>query len=90
VLALYVVGHFFLFCNVFRVRRRPELVWAGIFIIVYSTSAVFAPNAWFVPLAIQAALTVAIIANEVRLPCYHGVVADRINPRLHDYLTGNV
>ena len=29
----YVLGHFFLFCNVFRVRRPPELIWAGVFVL---------------------------------------------------------
>jgi hypothetical protein len=28
-----VVGHFFLFCNVFKVPRKLELLWAGIFLI---------------------------------------------------------
>ncbi|CAK0748261.1 hypothetical protein CCP3SC1_1760005 [Gammaproteobacteria bacterium] len=27
-----VLGHFFLFCNVFRVTRQTELIWAGAFI----------------------------------------------------------
>ena len=25
----YVVAHFFLFCNVFRIARRPELIMGG-------------------------------------------------------------
>lgn len=28
-----VVGHFFLFCNVFKVPRRLELAWAGVFVL---------------------------------------------------------
>jgi hypothetical protein len=28
-----VVGHFFLFCNVFKVPRKLELLWAGVFLI---------------------------------------------------------
>ena len=31
---LVVLGHFFLFCNVFRVPRKLELAWGVIFIIV--------------------------------------------------------
>ena len=30
-LVLFVVGHFFLFCNVIRLRRGLELLWAGCF-----------------------------------------------------------
>src|SRR5258706_13436345 len=28
-----VAGHFFLFCSVFRVIRRRELIWAALFIL---------------------------------------------------------
>ena len=28
-----VLGHFFLFCNVFLVPRRLELIWAGFFLV---------------------------------------------------------
>ena len=30
----FVVLHFFLFCNVFRISRPPELVWAAVFIVL--------------------------------------------------------
>jgi hypothetical protein len=33
-LPVMVVGHFFLFCNVFKVPRRLELVWAGVLLVV--------------------------------------------------------
>lgn len=29
-----VVGHFFLFCNVFRIARASELIWAGTFVVL--------------------------------------------------------
>ena len=28
----FVLAHFFLFCNVLRLRRSLELVWAGVFV----------------------------------------------------------
>ena len=30
----FVVAHFFLFCNVFRVARPLELAWSGLFIVL--------------------------------------------------------
>lgn len=30
----FVVAHFFVFCNIFRVARPLELAWSGIFIVL--------------------------------------------------------
>jgi hypothetical protein len=89
-LVLFVVLHFFLFCNVFRIRRTPELVWAAIFI----TNCIFwvlvdRPNAMFIA-ASQLPATLAVICNELLSPYYHGIFARRINPRLDDYLADRV
>lgn len=29
----FVVGHFFVFCNIFRVARPLELAWSGVFVV---------------------------------------------------------
>ena len=34
----FIVLHFFLFCNVFRIRRVPELIWASIFSALGATT----------------------------------------------------
>ena len=39
VLGAVAILHFFLFCNVFRVARRPELVWSAVFLICVSARA---------------------------------------------------
>jgi hypothetical protein len=86
----FVVLHFFLFCNVFRIRRKPELVWGGIFLL-NSAAWIFSGN--FNILAIcgsQLIVTVIVIANELRLPTYHGIFSRQINPRINDYLAGNI
>ena len=82
------VGHFFLFCNVFRVRRSYELAWAAIFIANFAAWTLLAPGfSWPGLLAIQLPVTAIVIALEVRSPRYHGVWADRLNPRLREYLS---
>lgn len=86
----FVVLHFFLFCNVFRVRRKPELVWAGTFLLncaAWSVAGRF-QVAWI--FAIQFLVTIAIILAEIRSPYYHGVFSRRINPQIHDYLDGKI
>ena len=84
----YVVGHFFLFCNVFRVRRKPELVWSGIFLVnCMIWIAVGAVNVYAI-LGIQFLATIAVILNEIRGPHYHGIFARRLNPQIDHYLAG--
>lgn len=77
-----VVGHFFLFCNVFRLPRFLELTWAGVFVLV-CILVLFgdAPN-WPVWLAVICACTVVIVSAAMRMKSYHGVMWHRINPDL--------
>jgi len=84
------VGHFFLFCNVFLVWRRLELLWALVFVLnvaAHFLMEVFDP----VPsLLWQTPVTLLVIACQMRSPWYHGVFARQINPRLADYLNGTL
>jgi hypothetical protein len=80
------LGHFFLFCNVFLVWRRWELLWAAAFIAnVMIHVALGSLPAWSV-LLWQMPMTVLVIILQVRSPWYHGILAQRLNPRLNDYL----
>src|SRR5215831_8577761 len=89
-LVIIVASHFFLFCNVFRLRRSREMIWAGLFVL----NAAF----WLLAghldpvhiLACQVPATLALIAWEIRSARYHGIAADRLNPRLNDYLNGTI
>jgi hypothetical protein len=78
----FVLGQFFLFCNVFRVARKPELIWSALFLAVAAATIVTGVPGW--PLTIAASLlaTLAIVAREMRKPCYHGIGWRRINPGL--------
>ena len=87
-LVAVVAVHFFLFCNVFRVLRRRELIWAAVFLMIVGLSALSGQLSPFVVLACQLPVSVGIIAWEVRAPRYHGVLAEWLNPRLNEYLEG--
>ena len=81
----FVLGQFFLFCNVFRVARKPELIWSALFLAVAAATIVTGVPGW--PLTIAASLlaTLAIVAREMRKPCYHGIGWRRINPGLEEW-----
>lgn len=83
------IGHFFLFCNVFRVRRRYELAWTAVFLVNF-TAWTWTAFSWPGVLAIQLPVTAIVIALEIRSPRYHGVFASRWNPRLPEYLDGRI
>ena len=89
VMILFTVGHFFLFCNVFRVRRKPELIWAVVFVL-NMTLMNFTSETYGMLQAcgVQFILTIAIIIESMRRPDYHGVLSRRINGKITDYLCG--
>lgn len=85
----FVVYHFFLFCNVFRIRRKPELAWAGAFLAHLAAWVVVGGINIPMLFCLQLVVTVVVIAYEIRQPSYHGIFARRFNPRIDDYLSGN-
>jgi hypothetical protein len=74
----FVLLHFFLFCNTFRLGGERDLVWIGTLVV----------NACFwnpltspaVHIMIQLAITAALIAHCVFGRNYHGIACERINP----------
>ena len=68
------LGHFFLFCNVFRIRRKYELIWAVFFLcnVAVWPFAVGDINPWGVLLC-QTPITIGLIAMECFSPRYHGI-----------------
>jgi hypothetical protein len=80
------LGHFFLFCNVFLVWRRLELMWAAAFVLNVAVHLVSGALDWLSPLLFQLPVTVLVIMWQIRSPWYHGVFAERWNHRLKEYL----
>src|SRR5688572_25342071 len=54
-----VVTHFFMFCNVFRIRRSYELIWAAAFVVNISAGVVIGRFSWPVVMLAQLPVTVA-------------------------------
>ena len=41
-----VLAHFFLFCNVFRVSRPLELLWASVFVVLAGATILWGLPSW--------------------------------------------
>lgn len=80
------VGHFFLFCNVFRVRRSYELAWVGVFFCNAAAWVLADRFSWLNLLLIQTPFTLAAFVLEMRSRRYHGILARRLNPHLDEWL----
>lgn len=74
----YLLGHFFLFCNTFRVGGERSLIWIGSFL----TNVYFWPQTQIIELhlAIQALITILLIAQCVLGKNYHGLACTLLNP----------
>ncbi len=77
---LGVLVHFFLFCNVFRVRRSFELIWASSFIVNAGVWQLVGDLSWQGLLGSQLVITVLVIGAELRSSSYHGVGHGWIRP----------
>ena len=78
----YLLGHFFLFCNTFRVGGERSLIWVGTFL----SNVYFWPQTHnlLVHLALQAVITLMLIVQCLLGKNYHGLACAQINPRYRD------
>lgn len=88
-LIAYVVVHFFLFCNVFRIARNYELSWSAVFLALAVASLGYEIVPRSVALGTSLLTTILVIGLEMRKPSYHGVLWQRINPSLKLWCEGN-
>ena len=68
-LPLYVGFSFFLFCNVFRLKTRDEMIWTFLFLTIVSITFEHFPNSWVIytigaSFVIQAVLIVFHVGSE--------------------------
>lgn len=78
----FVVGHFFLFCNVVRMARPLELTWAAVFLALASATLLAEAPGWPATAGASLAATLVVVGLQMRRPSYHGVGWQRINPGL--------
>jgi hypothetical protein len=68
-----VLGHFFLFCNVFRIPRLSELVWGGLFMVSVCLLYWFDLLTWWRVTLLQTPITVMAILLAILRRDYHGL-----------------
>jgi hypothetical protein len=85
----FVVGHFFLFCNVFRIARKAELIWAALFVVLSVSTVLYDQPGWTVSFAGSLLVAGVLIAHEMKKPSYHGIFWQRINPELLEWWEAN-
>ncbi len=79
---LFVICHFFLFCNVFRLLRPLELIWSAVFLILAGSTWAFTFPGWLLTIAISLLATLTVITIQIRRPSYHGLAWQKFNPAL--------
>jgi len=70
-----VLFHFFLFCNVFRIPRNAELVWAAAFIAKFAfwQFKYIGDLSWLLVLWRQLPITIAVLLYGILRKDYHGI-----------------
>ena len=82
VATVFTVAHFFLFCNVLRMSRLLELIWAAPFVLLASSTILIGVPTWSHTFTAMLAVTVILAVIQVLRPSYHGAFWGRINPNL--------
>ncbi len=77
-LPLYVGGSFFLFCNVFRIGNRLELLWSLAFVALTAYGLGQADFPWLLVLAVSEAIKWGLIAWRIRRGPYLGAFRARL------------
>lgn len=80
----FVVVHFFLFCNVFRIPRAMELVWSAFFFLLAGVTILVNFPGWIATFAASLVLSSLLVWRTTRRDDYHGICWKVLNPRLRD------
>lgn len=75
-----LLANFFLFCNVFRIGTRRELLWTCVFVANVLVWATLDPLSWWAIALTQTPVTLIVILWAAFGPRYHGIGWQRINP----------
>ena len=86
----FVIGHFFLFCNVFRIARPLELVWSAVFVVLAAGTILTDTPGWPATISVSLVVTVIVVVIAMRRPSYHGICWQRVNPDLPDWWQASI
>ncbi len=86
---LFTLAHFFLFCNVVRMSRPLELLWAVLFVVLAVSTILSGFPPWIYTFSIMLLVTAILMVVQVLRPSYHGVFWRRLNPDLPQWWAVN-
>ena len=86
---VFTVAHFFLFCNVLRMSRLLELLWAALFVLLATSTIIMGVPVWNYTFTIMLAVTAIFAVIQVFRPSYHGAFWMQINPDLPQWWASN-
>jgi len=86
---LFVIGHFFLFCNIIRMSRILELIWTASFLFLAGGTLLFETFSWPQVALASLTLTCVLVIFQIRQPAYHGILWQRFNPGLRQWYDDN-
>ncbi len=82
---VFVVLHFFYFCNITRMSRVPELIWAAGFVLIVGLGVHNDILSLSLAFLICLSLTCLLTILEIRKPSYHGLFWSKLNPNLQQW-----
>lgn len=80
----FVVFHFFLFCNVFRIPRASELIWAFVFFVLAGSTILTNTPGWSVTFIASMVLSSFLVWKATKGDAYHGICWRIWNPNLKE------
>ena len=86
---LFTLAHFFLFCNVLRMSRPLELVWALLFVLLAASTIRTGFPPWSYTFCAMLAVTAILAVVQVQRSSYHGVFWRQLNPNLPQWWAVN-
>ena len=86
---LFTLGHFFLFCNVLRMSRPLELLWAVLFVLLAVNTILLGFPPWIYTFSIMLLATIILTVVQALRPSYHGVFWRQLNPDLPQWWAAN-
>jgi hypothetical protein len=85
----FTVAHFFLFCNVLRMSRSYELIWAALFLLLAASTILQGVPTWSNTFLAMLLCTFVLAGVAIRKPSYHGVCWRIVNPNLPQWWAAN-
>jgi hypothetical protein len=86
----FTAAHFFLFCNVLRMSRPFELIWAALFVLMAASTILLGVPTWSNTFLALLLCTFVLACIEIRKPSYHGVCWKIVNPNLPQWWATNM